>query len=63
MHRKMLANRIFSTFFRSNFLLENLLKLNRIRNFRKKTAVRSHVHGRKKLPMWNFLKVSRFIRK
>ena len=27
------------------------------------TFGRSHVHGRKKLPMWNFLKVSRFIRK
>ena len=29
----------------------------------KKTAAGSHVHGRKKLPMRNFLKVSRFIRK
>ena len=39
------------------------LKFTRIRNFRKKTAAGSHVHGRKKLPMRNFLKVSRFIRK
>ena len=31
--------------------------------YRKKTAAGSHVHGRKKLPMRNFLKVSRFIRK
>ena len=38
-------------------------QLTRIRNFRKKTAAGSHVHGRKKLPMRNFLKVSRFIRK